>query len=56
MGEVQKAFSDDTTKEDFMKVYGVSKPDKDHYLIFSCRTGRRSQMAIDQVVPLGYSK
>jgi len=54
--EVRKAFSDETSEEEFELRYGVKKPKKDDYLIFTCRTGRRSLKAIHEIIPLGYKK
>ncbi|XP_065089247.1 rhodanese domain-containing protein CG4456-like isoform X2 [Ochlerotatus camptorhynchus] len=54
--QVAKAFSPKTNTEDFQQLYGVPKPAPDHYIIIFCRTGRRSQMAIDTINTLGYSK
>jgi hypothetical protein len=56
VGDVKKAFSDETSNEEFQSLWGVPKPEKDGYLIFSCRTGRRSGMAIEQILPFGYTK
>ncbi|XP_039441671.1 rhodanese domain-containing protein CG4456-like isoform X1 [Culex pipiens pallens] len=55
LDQVDKAFAPETTSEEFQKLYGVAKPDKDRYIIMSCRTGRRSQMALDTISALGYS-
>lgn len=54
--QVGKAFSPETNTEDFQQRYGVPKPASDSYIIVSCRTGRRSQMAIDTITALGYTK
>ncbi|XP_029725852.1 rhodanese domain-containing protein CG4456 isoform X1 [Aedes albopictus] len=53
--QVAKAFSPETSTEEFSRLYGVPKPNQDHYIIMSCRTGRRSQMAIDTIADLGYT-
>jgi rhodanese-related sulfurtransferase len=37
-------------------LYRVKKPKLNSYLIFSCRTGNRSNQAIQQILPLGYTK
>ncbi|CAG9802967.1 unnamed protein product [Chironomus riparius] len=54
LDEVRKAFSDEISEQEFELMYGVKKPKKDDYLIFSCRTGRRSLKAINEIIPLGY--
>ncbi|XP_052862620.1 rhodanese domain-containing protein CG4456-like isoform X1 [Anopheles cruzii] len=54
LDQIEQAFGPETGSEQFAKLYGVPKPGPDHYLIVSCRTGRRSQMAIDVIVELGY--
>ncbi|XP_070502401.1 rhodanese domain-containing protein CG4456-like [Chironomus tepperi] len=56
LDEVRRAFSDEITDQEFELMYGVKKPKKDDYLIFTCRTGRRSLKAINDVIPLGYYK
>ncbi|XP_062540708.1 rhodanese domain-containing protein CG4456-like isoform X3 [Armigeres subalbatus] len=54
--QIAKAFSPDTGPEEFQRCYGALKPNPDQYIIMSCRTGRRSQMAIDTITALGYTK
>lgn len=54
--EVRKAFSDEISPQEFELMYGVKKPKKDDHLIFTCRTGRRSLKAINEIIPLGYKK
>ncbi|XP_050096886.1 rhodanese domain-containing protein CG4456 isoform X4 [Anopheles aquasalis] len=54
LDQVKQAFGPETEAEQFRKLYGVAKPQPDHYLILSCRTGRRSQMALDTITELGY--
>lgn len=54
--EVRKAFSDEISPQEFELRYGIKKPKKDDYLIFACRTGRRSLKAINEIIPLGYKK
>lgn len=56
MGEVAHAFSDNISLSEFERLYGRPKPNKNDYLILSCRTGRRSQHAIDIIEKLGYTK
>lgn len=41
---------------DFKKLYGRGKPGKDLNIIFSCRSGRRSQLAQEKAIALGYKK
>uniref|UniRef100_A0A336MZD6 CSON008174 protein n=1 Tax=Culicoides sonorensis TaxID=179676 RepID=A0A336MZD6_CULSO len=41
LGDVERAFSDNTSSSEFERLYGVPKPKVDDYLILSCRTGRR---------------
>uniref|UniRef100_A0A1Q3G437 Putative heat shock protein n=1 Tax=Culex tarsalis TaxID=7177 RepID=A0A1Q3G437_CULTA len=55
LDQVEKAFAPETSSDEFQKLYGVPKPDKDRYIIMSCRTGRRSQIALDAISALGYS-
>ncbi|XP_035784517.1 rhodanese domain-containing protein CG4456-like isoform X2 [Anopheles albimanus] len=54
LDQVKQAFGPETEADQFRKLYGVAKPEPDHYLILSCRTGRRSQMALDTITELGY--
>lgn len=56
VSEVAVAFSDLTSSEEFEKKYNGVKPQKDDFIIFSCRSGRRSQLALDAVAKLGYTK
>uniref|UniRef100_A0A182X3L5 Rhodanese domain-containing protein n=1 Tax=Anopheles quadriannulatus TaxID=34691 RepID=A0A182X3L5_ANOQN len=41
LDKVKQAFGPETSDEAFAQQYGVPKPGLDHYLILSCRTGRR---------------
>ncbi|XP_058178805.1 uncharacterized protein LOC131294778 [Anopheles ziemanni] len=54
LDKVKQAFGPETSDEEFARLYGVPKPAPDHYLILSCRTGRRSQMALEAITELGY--
>ncbi|XP_053672136.1 rhodanese domain-containing protein CG4456-like isoform X1 [Anopheles nili] len=54
LDEVKQAFGPETSSADFEKQYGVAKPAVDRYLILSCRTGRRSQLALETIAELGY--
>jgi rhodanese-related sulfurtransferase len=54
--EVRQAFGAETSNDEFKAKYGVDKPKLDAYIIMSCRTGRRSQMALDILAELGYTK
>lgn len=56
VGYVRRSFSDETSDREFELLYKIKKPKLDDYLIFSCRTGNRSGKAIDEIVPLGYTK
>ena len=56
MADVRKAFSDETSKEEFEKLYNIKKPQFDDYLIFHCHSGRRSAVAVAEVEKLGYTK
>uniref|UniRef100_A0A182SVB7 Rhodanese domain-containing protein n=1 Tax=Anopheles maculatus TaxID=74869 RepID=A0A182SVB7_9DIPT len=47
LDKVKQAFGPETSEEAFAQQYGVAKPGLEHYLILSCRTGRRSQMALE---------
>ncbi|KAJ2777965.1 hypothetical protein GGI15_004333 [Coemansia interrupta] len=47
LGEVAKAFS--LSNEQFKSKYGIDKPSPSTETIFYCRSGKRSQSAIDQV-------
>lgn len=44
------------SNEDFRKTYKREKPSENDELIFYCRSGKRSQEALDQALKLGYSK
>lgn len=56
MDEVESAFSDETNADEFKRKYGGVKPSKEAYVIFYCRSGRRSQIALETARKLGYSK
>ncbi|CAB3236705.1 unnamed protein product [Arctia plantaginis] len=43
------------SNEDFRKTYKRDKPSEDDEIIFYCRSGKRSQEALDQALKLGYS-
>ncbi|CAH0553925.1 unnamed protein product [Brassicogethes aeneus] len=51
--DVEKALKD-LSSEEFGKLYGKNKPSLDTEIIFSCRSGRRSGLAADIAVKLGY--
>ncbi|XP_055612170.1 rhodanese domain-containing protein CG4456-like isoform X3 [Uranotaenia lowii] len=55
LDQVERAFAPETTTGEFEQLYGVPKPAFDRYIIMSCRTGRRSQMALDTITALGYT-
>lgn len=56
VGEVQKAFSKETSDEQFAKSYHHSKPNIKDQIIMSCQSGKRSQAAAEIVVNLGYKQ
>jgi len=56
VGQIGRALSDQISDREFEFLYRVKKPKLDDKLIFSCRTGNRSNQAIQHVLPLGYSK
>lgn len=56
VGHVRRSLSDELSDREFEILYRVKKPKLDSKLIFSCRTGNRSNQAIQQILPLGYSE
>lgn len=56
MDSVQKAFSNETSAEQFAKSFNHSKPNVKDQIIVSCLSGKRSQMAAETLVKLGYKK
>ncbi|KAJ6646954.1 putative thiosulfate sulfurtransferase, mitochondrial [Pseudolycoriella hygida] len=56
LGDVQKAFSDDTTEEQFARLYNHTKPHLKDQIIVSCQSGRRSQIAAETLTNLGYKQ
>lgn len=44
------------SSEKFKKKYSIVKPTLETQLVFSCRSGNRSQKALDMAIKLGYSK
>lgn len=56
VNEVEKAFSEETTNEDFMKRYHYAKPTKSDPIIVYCRSGRRSLIAAKTLASLGYER
>ena len=55
VGDVEEAFT--MTSEEFEISYGVEKPAKDNpNIVFSCRTGVRSRLAVEFVHHLGFEK
>ncbi|CRK95645.1 CLUMA_CG009103, isoform A [Clunio marinus] len=52
LGQVRRSFSDELSDREFEILYHVKKPKLDDYLIFTCRTGNRSNQAIQQILPL----
>jgi len=55
LSNVRRSFSDELSDREFEILYRVKKPKLDDNLIFSCRTGNRSNQAIQQILPLGYT-
>ena len=56
MGEVEIAFSDETTNEQFKMKYGKDKPEAETPIITSCKSGMRSEKAYNTLKNLGYVK
>ncbi|XP_037042236.1 rhodanese domain-containing protein CG4456-like [Bradysia coprophila] len=56
LDSVQKAFSNETSAEEFAKSFNHSKPNIKDQIIFSCLSGKRSQMAAETVMTLGYKQ
>lgn len=54
VGEVECALQLPT--DQFQQKYNVAKPEKTSYVIFYCRSGRRSLMASEIAMKLGYLK
>lgn len=54
--DVQIAFSNETSDEQFYKRYNHSKPSFKNQIILSCQSGRRSQIAAETLVNLGYKQ
>ncbi|KAL5280233.1 TSTD3 family protein [Megaselia abdita] len=52
-GELEKALQ--LPNEEFKKLYSFDKPELDHYIIFHCYKGGRSQQASEIAVKLGYT-
>lgn len=46
----------DMSNEEFLEVYGRKKPDKNLSIIFSCKSGKRSDTACDISHQLGFRK
>lgn len=56
VGDVPRAFSDATTPAAFLAQYGRPKPRETEPLVFMCKIGRRSEMAANSVISLGFKK
>lgn len=56
VGDVQKAFSTETTDEQFARLYNHTKPNNKYQIIVSCLSGGRSQIAAETLVKLGYKQ
>lgn len=53
---MEKTFSKETSNAEFMKLYNRAKPKFTDQIIVYCRTGRRSQIAAETLVKLGYKR
>lgn len=56
MNIISKALSDETSDGEFQKLYGHKKPSRTDPIIIHCRSGRRSEIAVLEVLNLGYTK
>ncbi len=56
MGQVEDIFSDNTSNKAFKNLYKKEKPDENDPIIFFCKIGRRSGMAAEKVLKLGFKK
>lgn len=56
VNNINKALSDETSDEEFEKLYGHKKPGHDNPIIIACRSGRRSEMAVQYAQQLGFTK
>lgn len=54
LGDVVKALSV-TSDDKFKTLYGKEKPENSSYIIFHCMGGKRSQMASESAVALGFT-
>ncbi|XP_066259109.1 rhodanese domain-containing protein CG4456-like [Euwallacea similis] len=52
---IPEALGSEFSNTMFVDKYRVKKPSKSDALIFSCKSGRRSEMAQKQAITLGYS-
>lgn len=55
VGDLENVLTNVSGK-DFKEKYNREKPDKNFNVIFSCRSGRRSRIALEKAVALGYKK
>lgn len=55
MGELKNTLKN-MSAEDFRSKYGRDKPNLISPIVFSCRSGKRSDMAMNKAIQLGYSK
>lgn len=53
LGDVETVLKN-TTKDEFKKRYGRNKPELNDSIIFSCKLGKRSEMAQNIALMLGY--
>lgn len=56
VGEIKYALSPEISKEAFKLKYNSEKPEKEDQIIFTCRSGRRSNIAQQEAFILGYTK
>lgn len=54
VGDVSDALNMDAAA--FKQKYGVEKPSQDAPIVFSCRSGKRSNTALERALALGFSK
>ncbi|XP_073820326.1 rhodanese domain-containing protein CG4456-like [Musca autumnalis] len=55
LATVKQALGEQTSAEEFKQKYSREKPALDSPIIFYCRSGRRSQVAAETAVALGYT-
>lgn len=55
VGQVENVLKN-SSPEEFLSKYGRPKPDINFPLVFSCQSGKRSLIASETAVKLGYKK